>query len=405
MSKYELRMPLVSNIPEAHDPPWKSLWLRELIEKLVEEEDYWLREENNTIVQITRLRKIFYDKGGWDEQVIRQAANIESRYETILVDGDGDESNVAETKNTPGKHRGKQFTNEMRVSLRRRELRTVSSQNLPHAGGLYRPQYRKVVYRKTDRVYPDRAGQEADIYKDNHQEVRVPDKALDIENYISDIGHILTGCDAYNYPDTVGLLPGRLNILRLGPHVTSNVDFATWLGDIASTSAAFLFTYFQNKKAPTIPEMQEIINEFVPASDMMGNIDAFVIASHYDITLRKGIRFTDILKDYYLTTPSHTPLRNFRYQLFCEAVGLRDWDGTGFSNEASWLKYYHTELLAGTCFLFKSLTDNALSNFVTAMGMFYFEAYKDVLKIDLLLNVLLWELKCALQKEPARPAK
>jgi hypothetical protein len=270
---------------------------------------------------------------------------------------------------------------------------------VPYANALYRPQYRKVVYRKTDRVFPERAGKLAYIYEDDHQEVLIPPGGQYNYAYVSDIGHILTGCDASNYPDTVGLLPGRQNILRLGPHVTSNMDMSTWLGDIASASAAFLFTYFEKKDTLTIPEMQVVIDEFVPGTDMMGNIDAYVIASHYDISLRQGMRFTEILTDYYIGKEYDPPLRNSRYRLFCEAIGLKDWDGANFSNEAAWLKYYEKELLAATCFLYKSLTDNACANFFTAIRMYYFKAYKDELKIQLLLTTLLGELKKALQKE------
>ena len=87
-------------------------------------------------LMITRLRKIFYDKGGWSTQLIRKAAGIEGRYDVDIVD-DLEKNNllVSEVK----------------------EVRRYKDNQA-------RSKYRVVKYKANDRVYPDRAGDTPYIY-------------------------------------------------------------------------------------------------------------------------------------------------------------------------------------------------------------------------------------------------
>ena len=79
----ELTQPILSNTPY---PPHGVLSLSQFLDLLREEEDYYHGEQTNTKLMITRLRKIFYDKGGWNTQLIRKAAAIEWRYDDKIID-------------------------------------------------------------------------------------------------------------------------------------------------------------------------------------------------------------------------------------------------------------------------------------------------------------------------------
>ena len=82
--------------------------------------------------------------------MIRKAAGIEGRYEVDIVDS-------LEKNNL--------LLSEVREVRRYKNNRS-------------RPKYRSVVYKKSDRVHPDRAGDTPEIYKCSHQEVCLPDSNL-----------------------------------------------------------------------------------------------------------------------------------------------------------------------------------------------------------------------------------
>lgn len=106
-----------------------------------------------------------------------------------------------------------------------------------HKNREYTPKHRLITYRPDDREYGDtRVGQVPPVYRSDHQEVLLP------SGYYCDMAHILAGLDAFNYPEVVSPLPGfLLPIAKWFPHVDSNADVVTWLGDIASSSGDFLF--------------------------------------------------------------------------------------------------------------------------------------------------------------------
>ena len=356
----ELFQPLLVSTPEATQPGCTAFSVQQFIELLKVEENYWPGEQTNTRLTITRLRKIFYDKWGWDDQLIRKAANIPGRYQVDIV-----EQPIEGAK-------------KMRWHKNEEE----------------HPKYRKVTYTVSDKVHPELAGTSPDIYLCNHQEVTLPG------GYCCDIAHVLAGIDAYNNPDVVSPLPRLLNLYKIGPYVKSNQDVVTWLGDIASSSGDFLFAYRRKHRKPIGTHMEQgYIYTDAPGSDMLGNIDSFVISRYYDVGADNGKRLTEILTDYYSGTGANPPLRNQRCWLFCEAVGLKGWNGNNFENENEWIDLYHKELRDNICFQVASLADGILETIRLVVPV-WFNCYTDVLKINELLVIWLDALKQEIKKEP-----
>jgi hypothetical protein len=353
----KLFQPIYSQNPERGHELKDVLTLEAFIQLLKEEEDYYPGEQNNTKLMITRLRKIFYDKWGWNKELIKGAATIESRYDVVIVD-EG-------TEHTKEIRRFKKFH--------------------------YDPKHRSVVYKSDDKVYGNtRAGQPTFIYSNDHQEVVLPDG-----NYC-DIAHILAGIDAANYRQVVTPLPGFLSFLQyLLPYVGYNMDMATWLGDIGSSAGDFFFHYMLHKKPATLEEQQNYINIDVPGSDMLGNIDAYVINASYDVRTNKGMRFTEILEDYYFNEKSP---RKKRITIFCQEVGLGTWNGNSFSNENQWMKYYKKQSRNESSFQVFSVTDEKIHS-VWMPIVVWLGFYKDILKGEELLNLVIEALKEVIIKE------
>jgi hypothetical protein len=358
----ELVQPIAVTQPEPGHELKDVLTLENFIALLKEEEDYWSGEQNNTKLMITRLRKIFYDEWGWNSELIRGAAKIDCRYVVEIID------DPTET------------TTEVR--------RFKKNQ--------YQPKHRLVTYRPDDRVYGNtRVGQSPFIYINDHQEIVLPDGTY------CDAGHILAGLDAYNYPQIVTPLPNYLHILEhIGPHVDSNMDVVTWLGDIASSAGDFLFDYLRNGKKPeSLEKEQQYINADAPGSDMLGNIEPYILAKLYNVGSSNGLRYTEILEDYYFGTIQNPPKRVHRYSLFCEIVGLKGWDGTTFSNEKEWLKHYKKQLRDNVCFQVMSLAEHNLKS-VWMVLKIWMNGYSDVLKLEELLEIFLNGMKAQIKKEP-----
>ncbi len=353
----DLYQPIFSKEAEPGHELKNVLTLREFIELLKEEEDYYPGEQNNTKLMISRLRKIFYDKWGWNKELIRGAAHIESRYDVIIVE-DG-------TDHTKEISRYKKFH--------------------------YNPKHRSVVYKKNDKVYGDsRAGQPTFIYSYDHQEVVLPDG-----NYC-DIAHILAGIDAANHRQVVTPFPKFLSFLQyLGPYVGYNMDMATWLGDIGSSTGDFFYYKLLNGQKPDVDQKQKYILINAPGSDMLGNIDAYVINAYYNVSTDNGMRFTEILEDYYFSDNSP---RQKRITAFCREVGLGDWNGTTFSNEVKWKKYYKKQLLNETSFQVFSVTDEKFHSIWMPLAV-WFGFYNDVIEIDPMLQLLIDTLKTEIKKE------
>jgi len=361
----ELVQPVLSKSPEPGHDLANVLHVGDFINLLKEEEDYFDGDQHNTKLMITRLRKIFYDQWGWNTELIKGAAGTEMRYKVeILLD--------------PAEH-----------------SRAVTR----YEDNEYQPKHRLITYRDNDRVYGNtRVGQVPFIYKNDHQECVLPDG-----NYC-DVAHVLAGLDAYNYKQAVTPLPKFLYFLKnLCPHVDSNVDIVTWLGDIASSSGDFIFYYLLHDKKPLTTEKEQYyINIDAPGSDMLGDIDPYVICRHYNVASDRGMRVSDILSEYYCGKDEALPYMKRKFLIFCEAVGLRDWDGAKFGNEQSWLKYYGKQLRDNICFQVFSLTEEKLKSVWLPLRIF-FNGYRDVIKYDLLLILFLKSLK-QLVKTDTQPA-
>jgi hypothetical protein len=351
--------PVLSRKPEPGHADKDVLTAQTFIDLLKEEEDYFPGEQTQLPLMITRLRKIFYDKWGWNKELICRAAPIECRYEvTITGTPPRDNSGQSHVKRKP------HYKDNDEVD-----------------------KYRLVTYRKNDRVYGDtRFGQVPLIYQKDHQEVLLPDGSY------CDLAHVLAGLDAYNNPQIVSPLPAWLQFLhKLLPHCDSNMDLVTWLGDIATSSEAFVFDYLRHDKRPLSPETeQHYININAPGSDMLGNIDSYAIARSYDLSGASGRRLTEIMEEFYIS-PARAFFLQKRYALFCDAVGLK-WDGQRFTNEEEWLRRYRPQLRDATTFMIFSLTDENVQSVILPLEV-WLGKYSDVVKADIMLRLFLKTLK------------
>ena len=325
-------------------------------ELLEQEENYFRGQQQCTKLMVTRLRKIFYDIYGWNSELIRGAAKIKGRYEVKLVP-EKDNSNSKGLKTTH--------------------------------------MVRKVMVRPGDWMNPN-AGSEPEIYKDNHQTVTLP------SGLTCDMGHVLAGMDAYNYPAPVTPLPKWLFFLkRLFPLVNSNMDIVTWLGDIASSAGEFLYKRIETQKTLSNAELQAIIEEMAPASDMLGDIDPYVICQIYNTNASYGMRVTEIFKDYYSENGKGGYYRKRRCQYFCTLVGLKGWDGEKFSNENEWMKYYLKQLRNNDAFYIFSRCETVKGIFLALIT--WMRGYKKTLRDKLLLELFLKTLKSDIKQEPKLP--
>ncbi len=357
----KLYQPLIGKFVPTESKP-KAITLEKFLELLRNEEDYFRGEQNNTKLMITRLRKVFYDNYGWNKELIRDAAKIEGRYEVTLVDVP-----YKSKKKTIGK-------------IKRNKNHEIVEHKI-----------RQVTVKKGDWMNPN-VGTVPEIYKNDNQEVILPDGSY------CDIGHVLAGLDAFNNPAPVTPLPNFLLFARrLFPLVDYNTDIVTWLGDIASTSGEFLFKYSKQKKKLTDEQKQTLINVYSSGSDMLGDIDPYVIQLIYNISSTDGLRVTDILRNYYIgDNEIGSNFRKKRFQYFSHTVGLKNWDGENFSNEEKWLEYYKKQLRNNTVFYVYSRSHKPDSYFLAML--IYLNAYKNILDFDLLLKIFLDALKLKIKK-------
>ncbi|MBN2166352.1 MAG: hypothetical protein JW717_08765 [Marinilabiliaceae bacterium] len=320
---------------------------------LNEEEKYFSGEQHNTKLMFTRLRKIFYDNYGWNTQLIRGTSHIEGRYEVKLIlekPADNNCSNFHPTR----------FV-------------------------------RKVTVRANDRLNPN-AGSTPEIYANQNQQVILPN------GLYCDIGHVLGGIDAYNHKAPVTPLPNWLMFIKhFFPLVNSNVDVATWLGDIASVSGEFLFKHIETGKKLNKTQMQNIINEYSPGVDLLGDIDPYIICQIYNTKASKGLRVTEILNDFYEKNGLGYYYSTMRFQLFAHLIGLKNWNGICFSNEKEWALFYSKQLKNNIAFYIFSRCKNfkgLLLALITWLG-----GYKNTLMGNQLLSLFIDLIKQKISTE------
>jgi hypothetical protein len=351
--------PIVSKLPEPGHSENDVITVQQFIMLLKEEEDYFPGEQTELPLMITRLRKIFYDKWGWNKELIRKAAGIECRYEVTITG-----TPPTDSTGTPHVKRKQHYKGNAEVD-----------------------KYRLVTYRANDRIYGNtRVGQVPIIYQKDHQEVLLPDGSY------CDLAHVLAGLDAWNNPQIVSPLPAGLEFLhKLVPHCDSNMDLVTWLGDIATSAEAFVFDYLRHHKHPlTVHAEQHYIDINAPGSDMLGNIDSYAIARSYDLSGASGRRLSDILEEYYCS-PARSFFAQKRYPLFADTVGLK-WDGKTFTNEEEWIGHYRSQLRDATTFMIYSLTDENLQSVLLPLEV-WLGSYSDVTKCELQLRKFLETLQ------------
>lgn len=343
--------------------PNKTISLSDLLVMLREEEDYWEGEQHNTKLITTRLRKIYYDKWGMDSELIRGARKIECRYLTEIVG-----EPIHEDDGAAPKHMGvkKAYTKR-----------------------------RKVVYRSDDRIYGDsRAGQVPPIASNDNQVILLPD------GYYYHFAHLIGAMDTSNYPQVVTPLPAWLSFLAaLGPHVDSNMDLMTWLDEIAEITGDAIVQYLNNGKTDlTRDQLMELVHTHISGSDLLPDIDSFVIAANYNLGTDKGMRPTEIISHYYLDDDQEVPFRQRRGLTFATKVGLKGWDGQAFSNEKHWLRHYYRNLRDATSFQLFSMSDQKLDGTWLPLKV-WLNLFRQQMHGEILLESFLYAVKNLIRQE------
>lgn len=354
-------MPLLSRETEPDHVGEPEHSLDELLTLLREEEDYYEGEQHKTKLMISRLRKIYYDKWGWDKNLIRGAKDIETRYVTTV--------------------QGEPSTGSRTV----RSFKDNEHQAL----------HRVTTYSDHDRVYgASRVGQVPLIARSEYQVIKLPD------GYFTHFAHTLGCLDAFNYPALVTPFPPFLSFLaKLGPHADHNTDVTTWLDDLAQICTDYVFDFRKNKKPLSPQKEQFYILKEATGADMISDMDAYVIAKHYNIGAEKGQRLSDIIEDYYTGTGISKAYRERRASVFCEMVGLRDWDGYQFANEAAWIASYKRQLRDTTCFQIKSVTQGKFLSYWLPL-LVWLNRYRKLIKTEMLLRLFVDSLKDLIRQEP-----
>jgi|GEM_PF-6578705 len=281
----------------------RAISIRDFILLVEAEEAKWpSAEQTQTSLMITRLRKIFYGTAGWDDFLIPGAKGIASGY------------NISEVE--------------------------IGRENLSLPGPDADIVRKQQVVKDTSGASPAIASQ---------QEVRLEDGTID------DIGHVFAGLDAANHPAVS-------TPLRIA-NVTDNKAAVTWIGDLGSAVTEIVFKRFNAGGTINESAMQLIVNEYASAQDMLGNIDAYVIADQYNISNASGKKVSELLRAYYLGAAS-TPdgrAREHRYSRFCALTGLTGWTGSGFANEVDWLNRWTPEVAGAASLYFGANTSGVLS--------------------------------------------
>lgn len=355
-SQTGLQQPVLSRYPEpGHDGT--VLTLSNFIQLLQLEEKYFSEDQKDVGRTITRLRKIFYDKFGWDTSLIRGAARIEGRYDTQM----GPCGNLSELP----------F-----LTMKTLKRQPESGQSL----------CRRVTYKPTDRVYPEKAGQVPNIYADDHADVLLPD------GYHCDIGHVLAGMDALQYPDIVTPLedPWRA-FYKLGPYASSNADVVTWLGDMATSAASFLFHYIKHDLPPTEEVMQSHINTNASASDMSGNIDSYIMHELYKRNEFKNLPVSQMLTIYYNgRIPDVQP--KDRFKIFAGYLNLGELKNDVFANEDKFIEQYLLELRATVSFMIFHFVGNPSERYRLCWDVWRGN-YSNIIIVEELLIIFLNAIK------------
>ena len=258
----------------SQNAPDSAMTIRECIAFLQQEEQkYPEAEQRNTQLMITRLRKIFYGFASWDKYLIKGVADIKSPY-----------------SNTTEQHIAASYkTFKTRIGLK---IKLIDRISFP-----------------TDSIF-HKANLRRDIF--NSQEIRLEN------NRILDIGHVLCGMDASNHRHSVGT-PRFLGLPTSSIKISNNMDAVTWIGDLGSFVAE---VYLQKRvKVECAPSKQQaLLDIFVSAADISGNIDAYAITKKYDLKSENGKKVSEIFTDYYLS--QNYDNQQDKYKIFMQLLGF-----------------------------------------------------------------------------------
>ena len=223
--------------------PSSARYIKDYITLVEAEEAQYPSSNRDTKLMLTRMRKIYYDTTGWDRFFIPKAKSIAGHY-SRRVEPDGNPYNI--NLGLPGPF------DDVRVA-------------------------------KTKSTAVNSSGNVPDIFK--QQQVRLADGSF------LDIGHVFAGLDAFNNF-------GRVGVVNIPIAIDSNVDAATWVGDLGSALAEVTFRMRYQNGVINDAQRQEEINKSAPAEDMLGNIDAYVIQQMFNLV--SGKKVSEILREYYL---------------------------------------------------------------------------------------------------------
>jgi hypothetical protein len=210
------------NQPLVAPAPASAITIGNFIQLVKAEEAKWpASERTQTALMITRLRKIFYGTSGWDTYLIPGAKAIASGYNIT------EEETARENLSIP-------YSPDATIVRRRQVVKDASD------------------------VSPAIASQ---------QEVKLEDGTF------ADIGHVFAGLDAANHPRSISA-PLGLGLAS----ASDNKAAVTWGGDIGSVEVEIIFDGF-NRGVPTAAaNMQAMVDLYASPQDMIGNIDAYVMA-------------------------------------------------------------------------------------------------------------------------------
>jgi hypothetical protein len=273
-------------------PTDKNPSISDFLQKLRDEEaKFPLKEQYNTQLMVTRLRKIFYGSPNYDKYLIKGVADIKPSYVIKdVIDPQFDKS-----IKTP-------------IGWNVKIIDTVAIPN-DSVNESSKPSPHPFL---------------------NH-EIKLN------ERQVIDIGHTFCGIDAAFHPHPI--TPPKIlgiNVTRI--KIDNNQSGITWVGDLGSAVAEVYFAQRKYKEKFSHEIKQKIIDNLSSPADNLGNIDCYILSKFF---LEKNTtKVTDLLEKFYLSDELDCQqMRQNRYLYFAKSIGL-DWNGTTFSNQPKMLKYY-----------------------------------------------------------------
>jgi len=142
----------------------------------------------------------------------------------------------------------------------------------------------------------------------DHPEIRLP------SGDVVDMGHVLTGMDASNFPET----NWKFSLAGIeGP------PGATWSGDVGSALAEWDIHAGSHRD-----RRQEYYERFASRDDMLGDVDGIALAAQPAAPGAGGDRLSSRLRAYYLPASGGTAGVSRRFTKFAQASGFA-WTGRG----------------------------------------------------------------------------